>query len=80
MLRSNEVPDKSLLQTVNRRLSRTGTGSQTRLTASVQRGTVTLAGTLQFERQRSPIVKAVGNVAGVRNVIDQLRVGEKRKF
>ncbi len=79
MLRNDQIPDKSLLQTVNRRMQRTGTGSQMRLTATVQRGTVTLSGTLQYERQRSPIMKAVSNVAGVRNVVDQLRVGEGRK-
>lgn len=80
MLRKQDVPDRSLLQAVNRRLDRTGTGSQTRLTASVQRGTVTLSGTLQYERQRSPIVRAVRNIAGVCGVIDQLRIGEKRTF
>ena len=80
MLGRNEVPDKALLQTVNRRLDRTGTGSQTRLSASVQQGTVTLSGTLQYESQRVPIVKAVSNIAGVHRVVDQLRLGPKRTF
>ena len=80
MLGRNEVPDKTLLQTVKQRLDRTGIGSQTRLSASVQRGAVTLSGTLQYESQRTPIVKAVSNIAGVHRVIDQLRVGAKRTF
>jgi osmotically-inducible protein OsmY len=80
MLHRNEVPDRSLLQTVSRRMERTGTGSQTRLSASVRQGTVTISGTLQYESQRTPIVKAVRNIAGVHHVIDQLRLGEKRTF
>ena len=80
MLHRNEVPDKSLRQTINQRLDRTGTSSQTRFSAAVQRGIVTLSGILQYESQRSPIVRAVSNIAGVRHVIDQLRLGEKRTY
>src|SRR3972149_345179 len=80
MFGRNEVSDKTLLQTINRRLDRTGTGSQARLSAFVQRGTVTLSGTLQYENQRVPIVKAVSSIAGVHHVIDQLRMGAKRTF
>lgn len=79
MFGNNEVSDKALLKTVNRRLDRTGTGSQTRVTASVQRGTVTLLGKLQYENQRRPIVKAIQSVAGVRQVIDQLQAPPKVK-
>jgi osmotically-inducible protein OsmY len=80
MLGRNDVPDKALQQTVNRRLDRTGTGSRSRVSATVQRGTVTLSGTLQYENQRSPIVKAIRNIAGVQNVIDLLLLGAKRTF
>jgi hypothetical protein len=80
MLHKNVVPDKSLLQTINQRLDRTGTSSQTRLSASVQRGTVTLSGTLQYESQRAPIVRAVTSIAGVHQVIDRLRSGEVCKY
>ena len=73
MFGGNEVSDKALLKSVHRRLERTGTGSQSRLTASVQRGTVTLSGKLQYENQRLPIVKSVRGVSGVRQVIDQLQ-------
>ena len=79
MFGKNEVTDKELLKTVNRRLDRTGTGSQSRITALVQRGNVTLTGKLQYENQRLPIVKAVQSVAGVRQVIDQLKSPPKVK-
>jgi hypothetical protein len=46
MFGRNEVPDRSLLKTVNRRLDRTGTGSHSKITAAVQRGMVTLTGKL----------------------------------
>lgn len=79
MFGKNDVPDRSLLKTVNRRLDRTGTGSQSKVTAAVQRGIVTLTGILQYENQRNSILKAVQSVAGVRQVIDQLQSPPKRK-
>ena len=78
MFGRNEVPDRTLLKTVNRRLDRTGTGSQSKIIAAVQRGMVTLTGNLQYENQRNPIVKAIRSVAGVRQVIDQLQASPKR--
>lgn len=79
MFGRNQIPDKDLLKTVNRRLDRTGSGSQSKITASVRSGTVTLTGKLQYERQRSPIVKAVSSVAGVRQVLDQLQTPPKTR-
>lgn len=79
MFGRNEIPDKTLLKTVNRRLDRTGTGSQSKVTAAVQRGTVTLTGKLQYEIQRNPIVKAIRSVAGVSQVIDQLQTPPKKE-
>jgi osmotically-inducible protein OsmY len=73
MFGKNEVSDKEILKTVKRKLERTGTASANRLTATVQRGTVTLVGKLQYENQRTPIVKAATGVPGVRHVIDQLQ-------
>ena len=78
MLGRNEVPDRTLLKAVNRRIDRTGTSSQSKITAAVQRGTVTLTGILQYENQRNPIVKAVKSVAGVRQVIDQIQSPPKK--
>jgi osmotically-inducible protein OsmY len=73
MFGRNEVPDKELAKMVKRKLDRAGTGSQARVTAKVQRGTVTLTGKIPYENQRSPLVKAVSSVPGVRNVVDQLQ-------
>jgi hypothetical protein len=70
----NLVSDKDLLKSINQRLSRTGTASQSRINVSVQQGNVTLSGNLQHAIQRSPIVKAVTRVAGVRRVIDQMKL------
>ena len=75
MFGSNQVSDKELLKTVNRRLTRGGGGS---VAATVQRGTVTLTGKLQYEAQRRPIMKVVSSIAGVRNVNDQLQLVIKR--
>ena len=69
----NDTTDKSLQKSVARRLERSGAGSQSGLTATVQRGTVTLTGKLKYENQRLPILKAIRGVAGVRQVIDQLQ-------
>jgi hypothetical protein len=70
MFGGNQESDKALLKSVSRRLERTGT--QSRLTATVQGGTVTIRGKLRFENQRRAIVKSISGVSGVRNVVDQL--------
>ena len=72
MFGKKDVSDKELLKTINRKLERTGTGSQSKITASVQRGTVTVTGKLQYENLLTPIVKEINSVAGVRLVIDRL--------
>ena len=74
MFGRNLISDKDLLKSVNQRMARTGTASQSRINVSVQQGTVTLSGNLQHAIQRSPIVKAVSRVAGVRRVIDQMQL------
>jgi osmotically-inducible protein OsmY len=71
MFGGDATSDKTLMKSVTRRLQRTG--SQSRVTAAVQGGTVTLTGKLQYENQRIPIMKVVRGVSGVRNVIDQLQ-------
>jgi osmotically-inducible protein OsmY len=77
MFGRNEISDKTLLKSISQRLARTGT-SGTRITATVQQGTVTLSGKLLYEIQRSPIVKAVSRIAGVRRVNDQLQLAPKK--
>lgn len=72
MFGKNDMPDKELLKMVNRKLSRAG-GSQSHVTATVQRGAVTLSGRIAYENVRSPLVKAVSSVPGVRGVTDLLQ-------
>ena len=78
MQRKNAVSDRSLLQKVTQRLGRTGT-SQSRITATVRNGEVTLAGTIQYETQRHAVLKAAGGVADVGRVIDQLKLQSPKK-
>jgi osmotically-inducible protein OsmY len=77
MFGGSQVSDKELLRAVSKRLVRGGGGS---LTAQSQQGTVTLSGTLQYESQRRPIVKAIASIAGVRRVVDQLRLAPKKTY
>jgi hypothetical protein len=70
MFGRNENNDKALQKSVTQKLLRAS--SQAGLSASVQNGSVTLTGKLHFENQRSPIVKAMRSVAGIRGVIDQM--------
>ena len=75
----NEVPDKTLLQKVNQRVQQTGTGGRSKVTVDVRRGEVTVSGTIQYEMQRQSILKAAGRVAGVRRVVDQLKLHAKKR-
>jgi hypothetical protein len=70
MFGRNDNNDKALQKSVTQRLQRAS--SQAGLSATVQNGSVTLTGKLHFENQRSPIVKAMRSVAGIRSVIDQM--------
>lgn len=79
MFGRNEVSDRDLVRTITQRIARTGS-SQSKVSAAVQRGTVTLSGSLFAETQRMQIVKAAAQIAGVRSVIDQMTVTPKRKF
>jgi osmotically-inducible protein OsmY len=78
MFGRNQVPDRDLLKTINQKIARTGTASRSRLTVSVQQGSVVLSGNIPYETQRNPIIKAVSRIPGVRNVVDQLRLAPKQ--
>lgn len=78
MFGKNQVSDRDLLKAINQRISRTGTSSQSKVNVTVQQGTVTLTGTLQHAIQRSPILKAISRVAGVRRVNDQMQHTAKK--
>lgn len=79
MFGRNQISDKDLLKIVSQKLMRSGSGSQSRVAVTVQGGTVTLTGTLQYAIQRSPIVKAMASVAGVRRVLDQMQLVDKKE-
>jgi osmotically-inducible protein OsmY len=74
MQRSGQVQDKRVSQKVQRRISSTGMGLQSKITVQVRNADVTLSGTLQCETQRRFLVQAVRSVEGVRAVTDQLQV------
>ena len=78
MFGRNQISDRDLLKSINQRLARTGTASQSKVNVSVQQGNVTLTGTLQYAIQRSPIVKAIARVTGVRHVVDQMQFTVKK--
>lgn len=77
MALGNAIPDKTLLRDVQKKLLRAGT--QTKVTANVSGGRLTLTGTLQFEIQRRPILRAVNQVAGIRGVVDQMTMKPKKR-
>lgn len=73
----NRVPDQTLLREVNKRLMRAGT--QTKVTATISSGSVTLTGSLQYETQRRVLIRAANQVGGVRQVVDQMTVQPKKR-
>ena len=77
MLRKQVVPDKVLLSKVNQRLMRAGLGSGCSVKVSVKNGQVTLSGMLQRDLQRRPALRAASGIAGVRQVVDQLKIAPK---
>ncbi len=75
----SQIPDKTLFKQVTQKLSRSGVGSQSKVTASVRGGDVTLTGTLRYAQERHSILRSTNSVNGVRRVIDQMRVAPKKK-
>ena len=78
MLRKEPVPDKTILKKVNQRLLRAGLGSGSRVTVTVRRGQVLLAGSIPYENQRRPVLRAVGLAEGVKHVVDQMQLQATR--
>ena len=70
------IPDKAVLQKINQKIMRVGGA---KVIASVMRGDVTLTGTIQYEMQRSSLLKVATSVPGVRRVIDQLKMKPKER-
>ena len=74
---NNQVPDKTLLQTVLRKMAQKGAGA--RVTATVRSGDATVTGTIAYEHERKMIIRSVTGVQGIRRVIDQLQLVVKKK-
>ena len=74
MLHRGSESDKAILKKVNQRLARASLGSRSQLTAEVRNGQVTLSGTIQYDNQRRPALRAASSVEGVKGVVDQLQV------
>lgn len=80
MFGRNQIADKDIVKTVNQRLARAGASSASRIAATVQQGTVTITGTLQYPGQRSPIVKALSGIPGVKSVVDMMKLAERKQM
>ncbi len=78
MTLGNQVPDKTLLRNVERKLIQK-CGGGLRLGVTVRSGDATITGTIKNEYDRKPIVRCVSAVLGIRRVVDQLRVAERQK-
>ena len=74
MLHKGSASDKTVLKRVNQRLARASLGARSRVTAAVRNGQVTLSGSIQYENQRRPALRAASGVAGVSGVLDQLQL------
>jgi osmotically-inducible protein OsmY len=74
------VPDKTILNQINQRLSRTGTGGQCRVVATVLKGVVTLSGTIQYDYQRKHVLRTASGVSGVGRVEDRLQVMSHKRY
>ena len=79
MTLGNQVSDKTLLNTVERKLMQKFPGAA-RVSATVRGGDATITGTIKNEFERKPIVRCVAAVQGIRRVVDQLRLATKPKI
>jgi len=77
MSSSNQVPDKSLLQSVQRKLAQKCAGGK--MITTVRSGVATVSGVIKNEHERKPILRTITGVQGVRRVIDQLRVEVRKR-
>lgn len=72
---SKQVSDKSLLQSVQRKLQQKCPGSK--IVATVRSGAATVTGMIKNEHERKPIIRTISAVQGIKRVADQLRVQER---
>lgn len=74
----NQIPDKTLLKSVLQNMTRKGINSS-RVKATAQSGSITIAGTIDYDHERRSILNSVSSITGVKRVIDQLRVEKKKR-
>ena len=74
MFHKPKVPDRQILPKVSAQLPRRGIRPPCDVHVSVQNGTVTLSGKIEFDLQRKAAVHAASGVNGVLRVIDQMAV------
>jgi osmotically-inducible protein OsmY len=73
----SQIPDKTLLKNVSQKLARRAAGAN-RVTATVRSGDVTLTGTISYEHERRPLLRICSGIQGVRRVIDQLQIAQRK--
>lgn len=71
----NQISDKSLLQSIQRKLVQKCGGAK--IVATVRSGHATVSGMIKNEHERKPIIRTISAIQGVSRVIDQMRVAER---
>ncbi len=70
----NKISDPKIMQNVTQRLASCGIRSPSRVVVTSANGQVTLTGMVQYQHQRHSILQAARNIAGVRGVVDLLKL------
>lgn len=73
MALGNQIPDKTLLTTVQRQLSKKCPTSG-KVSVDIKSGEATLSGTIRLEHERKPLMKCVSAVQGVSRVVDRIKL------
>ena len=74
MLNKGSASNKAIIKKVNQRIARASLGAGSRVSAVVRNGQVTLSGSIEYDNQRRPALRAASGVDGVGRVLDQLQV------
>ncbi len=72
----NKIPDKTILASVQRRLSQKCAGAK--IQAVVRSGEVTISGMIKNEHERKPILRCLNAVQGIGRIVDQMRLEPKK--
>ncbi len=77
MALGNQIPDKTLLMTVQRQLSKKCPTSG-KVSVDIKSGEATLSGTVRQEHERKMLTKCVSAIQGVSRVVDRVKLEERR--